>query len=233
MEKYLIYSVEDDEEIANIIRAVLTKNGYEVKTFVDGESFLKGFEEQKPDMVLLDMMLPGIQGKEVLSAIRSKHSNDNVVVIIVSAKSLISERVDGLDEGADDYITKPFDLNEFISRVNAHARRSQYKAASGSTKTIGKFTIDYSNRVLRKGKELIDLTKGEFLVASMLFTKAPDIVSKADIALELYGKTDDPIRQRREFRTIDMHIKSIRQKMGDTDKGFIVTVFNCGFKIPV
>ncbi|MFA6861497.1 MAG: response regulator transcription factor [Bacilli bacterium] len=233
MEKYLIYSVEDDEEIANIIKTVLTKNGYQVKTFADGESFLKGFEEEKPNMVLLDMMLPNIQGKEVLAAIRSKHSNDNVVVIIVSAKTLISERIDGLDEGADDYITKPFDLNEFISRVNAHARRSQYKATGGSTKTIGELTIDYSNRVLKKGNDLIDLTKGEFLVASLLFSKAPEIVSKDEIALELYGKSDDPFRQRREFRTIDMHIKAIRQKIGDEDKAFIVTVFNRGFKIIV
>src|SRR5574344_2027831 len=123
MGKYLIYSIEDDSEIAHIINLALTKSDYEVKTFEDGESFFKAFTEKKPNLILLDLMLPGIQGREILKIIREDSSNENIIVIIVSAKSLISDKTEQLDLGADDYIEKPFDLKELLSRVNVHYRK--------------------------------------------------------------------------------------------------------------
>ena len=123
MNNYLIYSIEDDEDISYIIKATLEKQGYKVKSFPDGESFLDAFKIEKPNFILLDMMLPKIQGKDLLRYLRNDPNNDDIQIIIVSANRLTIDKIDGLDLGADDYIAKPFDLLELISRVNAKARR--------------------------------------------------------------------------------------------------------------
>ena len=123
MNNYLIYSIEDDEDISYIIKATLEKQGYKVKSFPDGESFLDAFKIEKPNFILLDMMLPKIQGKDLLRYLRNDPNNDDIQIIIVSANKLTIDKIDGLDLGADDYIAKPFDLLELISRVNAKARR--------------------------------------------------------------------------------------------------------------
>jgi two-component system alkaline phosphatase synthesis response regulator PhoP len=227
MPNYLIYSVEDDAEIAHIINLTLSKQGYDVVTFDTGEDFLKTFSKRKPNMVLLDMMLPGIQGKEILHEIRKDKANEDVVVIIVSAKSLTIDKVDGLDEGADDYISKPFDLMEFMSRINAHARRSLAR----NIVTASSFTFDFDNRSFKNSGVLINLTPAETKVISLLFASKGSIVEKKDIAKELYGETSDPEKIKKEYRTIDMYIKSLRRKSGDADKSFITTVFNRGYKI--
>jgi len=227
MGKYLIYSVEDDAEIAHIINLTLKKQGYEVMTFPSGEDFLKAFKLRKPNMVLLDMMLPGIQGKDILHQIRSDKSNENIVIIIVSAKSLVIDKVDGLDEGADDYISKPFDLMEFMSRINAHARRS----IKNDIKTIGDISLDFGNKTVKQRGSLVDLTPSEYQITEMLFKHQGQVVLKSDIALMIYGSTDDQVKLKKEFRTIDMHVKDIRQKIGDSNRTFIVTVYNGGFQI--
>ena len=178
MEPYLIDSVEDDADIAHIINATLTKQGYEVKTFPDGESFLDDFGEKKPNMVLLDMMLPGVQGKDILKEIRKDHVNDDIQVIIISAKTMIMDKVDGLDLGADDYIEKPFDLMELMSRVNAHARRNKAVEAIA----IGSLTLDLENRILKKKGNLIDLTPSEYKVAELLFKEEGKTVTREQLA---------------------------------------------------
>ena len=120
---YLIYSVEDDKNISHLINVALSKQGYVVESFYDGESFLRRFKEQKPNLILLDMMLPNIQGGEILKTIRDNDENDDIQIIIVSANRMVMDKVDGLDLGADDYIEKPFDILELMSRVNSKARR--------------------------------------------------------------------------------------------------------------
>jgi len=227
MGNYLIYSVEDDAEIAHIISLTLLKQGYQVVTFGSGEDFLKAFSKVKPNMVLLDMMLPGIQGKEVLHEIRKDKSNNEIVVIIVSAKSLTLDKVDGLDEGADDYISKPFDLMEFMSRVNAQARRSLQRNVVAS----GSFTYDFDSQAFKREGRLIELTPAENKVISLLFGSKGTVVEKKAIAQSLYGPASDEAKLKKQFRTIDMYIKSLRDKTGDQQRCFIVTVFNCGYKV--
>lgn len=222
MEPYLIDSVEDNADIAHIINATLTKQGYEVKTFPDGESFLDDFGKKKPNMVLLDMMLPGVQGKDILKEIRKDHTNDDIQVIIISAKTMIMDKVDGLDLGADDYIEKPFDLMELMSRVNAHARRNK----AVETIAIGSLTLDLENHVLKKKGNLIDLTPSEYKVAELLFKEEGKTVTREQLASVLY---DDITKS--DSRTLDMHIKSIRAKIGDKDQDFIVSVYGSGYKI--
>ena len=140
MNDYLIYSIEDDEEIATIISIALTKSDFNVKTFDTGESFLEEFNKTKPNLVLLDLMLPGIQGEKVLKEIR-KYSLD-IPVIILSAKSLIEDKISLLNTGADDYMVKPFNIKELISRVNVNYRK--FLASKFKIK-IREYTLDQKN----------------------------------------------------------------------------------------
>jgi two-component system alkaline phosphatase synthesis response regulator PhoP len=222
MEPYLIDSVEDDADIAHIINATLTKQGYEVRTFPDGESFLDSFAERKPNMVLLDMMLPGIQGKDILKQLRGDSANDDIQVIIISAKTMIMDKVDGLDLGADDYIEKPFDLMELMSRVNAHARRN--KAVESIT--IGAFSLDLENKILHKKNAVIDLTPSEYKVLELLFKEKGKTVTREQLASALY---DDITKS--DSRTLDMYVKSLRNKLGDKEQNFIISIYGSGYKI--
>ena len=140
--QYEIYSVEDDSSIANLINITLTKQGYKVLSFSDGESFLKAFKEKKPDLALIDLMLPDISGSEIIKTIRSDVSNDDINIIVISANRMIMDKVGNLDLGADDYIEKPFDLLELISRVNAHLRRRK----KSDVLSVGNLSIDTSKR---------------------------------------------------------------------------------------
>ena len=222
MNDYLIYSIEDDEDIAYIIKATLTKQGYDVVSFPDGESFLDTFKTKKPDMILLDMMLPKIQGKEILKLIRNDFSNNDIQIIIVSANGMTIDKVDGLDLGADDYIAKPFDLLELISRVNAKARR----ATQNKSLTFHDLTLNPSSKTLYRDNERIDLTSLEYKLLVFLLKNKNRVVSKKEIALELYND-----ETKEESRTICMLIKSIRKKIGDNDQKIIVSRYGIGYLI--
>lgn len=222
MNDYLIYSIEDDEDIAYIIKATLTKQGYDVVSFPDGESFLETFKTKKPDMILLDMMLPKIQGKEILKLIRNDFSNNDIQIIIVSANGMTIDKVDGLDLGADDYIAKPFVLLELISRVNAKARR----AIQNKSLAFHDLTLNPSSKTLYRDNERIDLTSLEYKLLVFLLKNKNRVVSKKEIALELYND-----ETKEESRTIGMLIKSIRKKIGDNDQKIIVSRYGIGYLI--
>lgn len=229
---YTIYSVEDDIEISDIIGLALRSQGYDISIYGTGEEFFAALQEKKPNMVLLDMMLPGIQGRDVLRTLRSDPKNQDIVVIIVSARSLVSDKIDGLDLGADDYIAKPFDINEFVSRINAHYRRHiQTEHGNTNTLKIDPYVIDFDNKTIRKNNILVDITPSEYEIAELLFLRHGSIVSKNEISLKLYGETEDPEKAKKQFRTIDMHVKDLRQKLGDNEKKFIHTIFGNGYQI--
>jgi two-component system alkaline phosphatase synthesis response regulator PhoP len=218
--EYLIYSIEDDKDIAYIINVTLTKQGYQVKTFGDGKSFFEAFSGQKPHMILLDMMLPDISGQEILKKIRSKHENDDIDIIIISANHMLIDKIDGLDLGADDYIEKPFDLLELMSRVNVKVRRHRLNRII----TLGDFCLDLDRREYQKNGNTINLTNKEFDILAILFQKADRVVTREELLNEIWGM--DAIL---ETRTIDMHIKSLRSKTGDND--LIITVYGVGYKV--
>lgn len=223
MDNYLIYSIEDDEDISYIIKATLEKQGYKVKSFPDGESFLDAFKIEKPNLILLDMMLPKIQGKDLLRYLRNDPNNDDIQIIIVSANRLTIDKIDGLDLGADDYIAKPFDLLELISRVNAKARRflNQKKSV-----IIKDFVINFDNKTLTKNGVFIDLTNSEFKVFALLVKNRNRVVSKKEIAVELYNDEN-----KENNRTITMLIKSIRKKIDDKDQTIINSRYGIGYII--
>lgn len=218
---YLIYSVEDDKDIAHLINVALSKQGYTVETFNDGESFLKRFKEQKPNLILLDMMLPKIQGGEILKTIRESDENDDIQIIIVSANRMVMDKVDGLDLGADDYIEKPFDILELMSRVNSKARRYFKKQKL----VCGNLSLDVKRHEFYKDDKLIELTNKEFDIMELLMRKNGEVVSRDDLFNRIWGNGIV------ESRTIDMHIKSLRQKINDTDGTIIKSVYGIGYMI--
>ena len=218
---YLIYSVEDDKNISHLINVALTKQGYVVESFYDGESFFKRFNEQKPNLILLDMMLPNIQGSEILKTIREHEDNDDIQIIIVSANRMVMDKVDGLDLGADDYIEKPFEILELMSRVNSKARRF-FK----STRIVrGNLILDSKKHEFYKDNTLIELTNKEFEIMELLMKKNGEVISREELFRHIWGNDDI------ESRTIDMHIKSLRKKINDTDGDIIKSVYGIGYKI--
>lgn len=218
---YLIYSVEDDKNISHLLNVVLTKQGYQVESFGDGESFLARFKEKKPNLILLDMMLPNIQGSDILRLIRSDEENDDIQIIIISAKNLLMDKVDGLDLGADDYIEKPFDILELMSRVNSKARRNIKK----DTQIIGNLALNSKKHEVFLNNEKVDLTNKEFIILELLFKKHGEVVTRDELYRQIWG--DVAI----ESRTIDMHIKSLRNKLNDNKGNIIKTIYGVGYKL--
>ena len=219
---YLIYSVEDDKNIAHLLKVALSKQGYIVESFNDGESFIERFKEQKPNLILLDMMLPNIQGDEILKMIREEDENDDIQIIIVSANKMVMDKVDGLDLGADDYIEKPFDIMELISRVNSKARRFYKKQRL----IRGNFILDSKKHEFYKDNELIELTNKEFQIMELLMKRNGEVVSREDIFNHIWGNNGVL-----ESRTIDMHVKSLRSKINDEDGSIIKSVYGIGYKV--
>ena len=217
---FLIYSIEDDKDIAQIINKTLLKQGYDVRTFSNGKDFFQAFNIKKPDLILLDLMLPDISGLDILKEIRKDNENEDIDIIIVSAKHMLVDKVEGLDLGADDYIEKPFDLLELMSRVNAKLRRH---------KKIKRY-LDFGNLILDQDKrecyynhKLIDLTNKEFDILMTLALNNNKVLNREEIFKNVWGTSFGF-----ETRTLDMHIKSIRKKTNDD---LIKTIYGVGYKV--
>ena len=169
------------------------------------------------------MMLPSIQGKEILKIIRSDHDNDDIQIIIVSANSMTIDKIDGLDLGADDYIAKPFDLLELISRVNAKARRYINSNRLIKVKDI---TYNLTNDYFTKGNEALNLTSFEHKLLKLLILNKNKVISKKEIAKELY---DDETKE--NIKSIIMIIKSLRNKIDSDDNSLIKSQYGVGYVI--
>jgi two-component system alkaline phosphatase synthesis response regulator PhoP len=221
---YLIYSVEDDKDIAHIINLTLSKAGYQIEVFNNGKDFLNALKKKKPNMVLLDMMLPDIPGQELIKKIRDNSQYDDMDVIIISANRMIIDKIDGLDLGADDYIEKPFDILELMSRINARVRRVR----KSSKLEVGGIKLDLDKHICYKNGKQINLTPREFDILSLILSKKGAIVKREEVLTKIWG-TDVSL----ETRTIDMHINSIRKKIGDTNASVIVTLYGVGFKVNI
>ena len=205
---FIIYSIEDDLDISKIINKTSTKQGYEVYSFYDAKSFFEAFNQKKPDLMLVDLMLPDLSGNEI---------------IILSAKRMLIDKVEGLDIGADDYLEKPFDLLELMSRVNARLRRHKNEDVISASELCINIK---KHQAYFKGKE-IDLTNKEYDILLYLLTKNDQVVSRDDLLTHIWG----PSSYDYESRTIDMHIKSIRKKINDIDGSIIKTIYGVGYKI--
>ena len=216
----VIYSLEDDLDIQKIINVSLTKVGYLVKSFTTIKEFLDVFYSSEPDMCLLDIMLEDGNGIDVLKKIRSNPIYDKIQIIIISAKRMTLDKIEGLDNGADDYIEKPFDILELISRVNARFRLQKNEIIYKDIK------LNENTHIAYRADQELDLTNMEFNILKYLLKNEGMVVSRENISKVLY-QTDNTI----ESRTIDMHIASLRKKLKDKDSSIIKTVYGLGYII--
>ncbi len=218
-----ILIVEDDPNIRKILSLYLEREGFHLSMAPDGETGLRKVEAERPDLVILDLMLPDIDGREVCQRIREKHS---VPVIMLTALDSTRDKIRGLELGSDDYITKPFDPGEVIARVRAVLRRST-GAARGPKLEFPDFSIDSdSRRVLRDGQD-VHLTAKEFDLLWLLANHPGQVFTRDQLldrvwGYEFYGN----------IRTVDVHIRHIREKIepDPDDPGYVLTVWGVGYK---
>ena len=219
-----IYIVEDDKNIREIEMFALKNSGYAVEEFENAKSFFSRSAEKVPDLVLLDIMLPDMDGLEIVKKLRSRPDTVRVPIILVTAKTTELDKVKGLDIGADDYITKPFGVMELISRVKALLRRSR-ALQDDKQMVLGDITLDSERREVHVGGELCELTFKEFELLKLLMVNAGIVLHRDTIMSDVWGTDYEG-----ESRTLDMHIKTLRQKLGEAGN-MIKTVRNVGYKM--
>ena len=229
--KQKILIVDDDENIANLISLYLTKECYETRIEHDGQSALDAFKEYAPNLILLDIMLPGLDGYEVCHEIRRE---SKVPIIMLSAKTEVFDKVLGLELGADDYIIKPFDSKELVARVKAVLRRYTEAPAPVEKKPDEKrveykdLIINLSNyEVIYKGKP-VEMTPREIELLYFLASSPNQVFTREQLLDHIWG-----YEYAGDTRTVDVHIKRIREKIADTDQWSIGTVWSVGYRFEV
>ena len=217
-----IYILEDDKNISEIEQFALKNAGYEVSAFATASDFENALTKEHPDLIIMDIMLPDRDGLSVLKDVRAEQSTAKLPVIMVTAKTSEMDKVKGLDQGADDYMTKPFGIMELISRVKALLRRANVSGGSHIYSFDGITMDDAKHQVLVDGQET-ELTYKEYQLLKMLIQNSGIVLQRSQILDRVWG-----IDYEGESRTLDMHIKTLRRKIGE--KGNLIhTVRNVGY----
>ncbi len=223
-EKILI--VEDEKDIVKMLEYNLQKEGFKTLSVRDGEDALDAANREHPDIVILDLMLPGMDGLEVCKALKGGAKTARIPIIMLTAKAQESDKVIGLELGADDYMTKPFSPRELVARIKAVLRRMTEKGPAAEVVKIGALTVDFPKvRVLVKDKP-VELTAKEFELLKTLI-KAKGRVLSRDHLLDTIWGFDHAIEI--QTRTVDVHIRTLRKKLKNEAKR-IVTVKNYGYR---
>ena len=217
----LIYVVEDDDNIREIETIALKNSNYLVKAFARATDFYRALNDILPDLVLMDVMLPDENGCDIVRRLRSQSATKRLPVIMVTAKTSEMDMVKGLDDGADDYIKKPFSVLELLSRVKALLRRSTEETAQQLR--VGDIQLDNARRIVLAQGKSVELTYKEYELLRYLMINAEMVLSRESI-MRFVWVTDFE----GETRTVDMHIKTLRQKLGPCGRQ-IGTVRNVGY----
>lgn len=223
----LIYIVEDDKSIREIETFALGNVGYEVKDFANAGEFYKALDARKPDLILLDIMLPDEDGLAIVKKLRKWEETRQLPIIMVTAKTTEIDKVKGLDMGADDYMTKPFGVMELISRVKALLRRSAKVQTEERVLQIGEIVLDRDKHTVSVKGHVCDLTYKEYELLKLLMKNAGIVATRETILDRVWG-----IDFEGESRTLDMHIKNLRQKLLE-EGSRIKTVRNVGYIMDV
>lgn len=223
----IIAVLDDEEDILKLVQAYLTRAGFRVETFSDPESFMRYIEHKKPDLILLDLMLPGTDGLEICRWLKSRPEKSAIPIIMLTARSQEADRVTGLEMGADDYVTKPFSLRELEARIKAVLRRLEKPATARATeKTLarGKLVINpEKHEVLLKGKP-VELSLSEFRILELLASRPGRVFTRDEILDHLWGHEKVVIT-----RTVDVHIRHLRKKLKELSP-LVQSVRGVGYK---
>ncbi|TFH26032.1 MAG: response regulator transcription factor [Bacteroidia bacterium] len=221
-----ILLIEDEQALRQALQDALEYHGYSVITSADGVSGLNLAENENPDLVILDVMLPGLDGFEVCTRLRA--SGFRSPVLILTARSEEVDRVVGLELGADDYIVKPFSTRELMARVKAHLRRSSNLASSSPSRcSFGDVVVDFPGSTVTRGGKAIPLTSTELTILRLLVERKDEVVSRDQILNVVWGYESLP-----ESRAVDTHIVNLRHKL-EPNPGkpkYIITIHGLGYK---
>lgn len=219
-----VYCVEDDESIRELIVYALESSGYEAKGFESGKEFFSIVHDSIPHLILLDIMLPGDNGLEILQKLRSDPKLKSIPVIMLTAKTTEYDKVKGLDMGADDYISKPFGVMELISRVKAVLRRTNLSPTFNDL-SFDDISVNYEKRTVTVDEKKINLTYKEFELLYYLLENQDIVLRREMLMTRVWGFDFEG-----ETRTVDVHIATLRQKLGK--KGELIrTVRNVGYTL--
>ena len=225
MKKILI--IDDEIHIVELLKFNLENNGYKVDYSYDGfDGYLKTKEFQ-PDLILLDWMLPNISGIDLLKKIRSDETLEQIPVIMLTAKNMEEDKLEGLEDGADDYITKPFSVKEVLARITSVLRR--YKYTSNEKIEVLKaddIQVNVNKHIVTKNGQEIELTLKEFQILKLLIENKGNVLTRTFLLDKIWGYD-----YYGETRTLDVHIRHLRKKTGDNDSKLIETVRGVGYKI--
>ncbi len=220
-----IYVVEDEPDILELVTINLQRAGFKVEYFETASSFLKKLEAKKPDLIILDLMLPDADGFDICKHLKSEEDARKIPIIMLTAKGDEVDRILGLELGADDYVTKPFSVKELVARVKAVLRRSEKEEEkSGINIGEGSLTLDLEKHEVQSHGKKINLTSTEFKILTLLASKKGWVFSREKILDYLWGSEKIVVD-----RTIDVHIKHLREKLGDAAV-FIKNIRGIGYK---
>lgn len=220
----LIYCVEDDDNIRDLVVYTLGSTGFSARGFADGEAFFAALKQQPPDLVLLDVMLPGEGGLSILARLRAAEHTRRIPVVMLTARGSEYDKVSGLDRGADDYVTKPFGMMELISRIRAVLRRA---APTAEREVFSHDPIVLNTRtcVVEVNGSPVDLTPKEFELLRALLQAGGAVITRDALLTSVWGY-DVGV----ETRTLDVHIRSLRQKLGTAGE-CVETVRGFGYRL--
>ena len=220
----MIWCVEDDASIRDIEVYALKSTGFEARGFEDAESFFEALKDETPELIVLDVMLPGISGVEILRRLRNSPDTSGIPIIMATAKGMEYDKVESLDLGAEDYLVKPFGMMEMVSRVKAVLRRCRPAQVSRILRAEGlELNLD-AHTVTADGRR-VDLTFKEFEILKLFMTHPNMVFTREQLFNDVWGENFIG-----ETRTVDMHIRTLRQKLGDYGQ-LISTVRGVGYRM--
>ena len=220
----MIWCVDDDSTIREIEVYTLVQTGFEAKGFADGISMLEALRVERPELIVLDIMLPVKDGVEVLKEIRSNSKTCDIPVIMATAKGTETDKIQGLDTGADDYLVKPFGMMEMVSRIKTVLRRCDSKNKEKNL-ISGNIQLDYNKHIVTVNGKKVDLTLKEFEILKLFMQNIGTVFSRDRLLSEVWG-----VDYLGESRTVDMHIKTLRKKLG-SEGARIETVIGVGYRL--
>lgn len=230
MEDKRVLVVDDEKNILELVKYNLAQEGYEVSLSTDGEEVLRKVEDIVPDLIILDIMLPGLDGFEVCRCLQKKDVTNKIPIIFLSAKSEVEDKVKGLDLGAADYLTKPFSPRELAARVKTVLRRLNLNSAQQKKRILsyGKLTMDLKGYRVLINEEEIDLTNKQFELLAYLIDKLGSVCSRDELLANVWGYENVS-----GIRTIDVHIRMLRKNFAqyNIERLSIKTVQGVGYKL--